>query len=243
MKNLADIGLHVTLRLRPYIIGFSDDYSGLIKRAAQAGADSVTTEFFCLESRADAKTKARYAEISRIIGYDIYKFYIAQSHQNGYKRLNKAIKAPIIANMRDLAHSLGLRFYVSDMYCRECNDTPNCCGVPPEWGTSQLGHIGTAICLAKKNGRVYWSDIAPYVEKYFKDFSWDSSEGYNTTGSRARAVFYNKSMAQYIHENWNNIKSGKSPARGYGGVLTPCGVDGNNDVIYEYTPLIKDKER
>ena len=241
IKNLADIGIHVTLRLRPYIIGLSDDYAKLIKRAAQAGADSVTTEFFCMESRADDKMKARYAEMSRILGYDIYKFYMEHSRQNGYKRLNKAIKAPIIAKMRDLTHDLGLRFYVSDMYCRECNDAPNCCGVPPEWQVSQLGHIGMAICIAKKNGRVYWSDIAPHVEKYFKDFEWARGEGYNSNSNKARAVFFNKSMAQYLHKNWNNIKSASSPARGYGGILTPCGIDNNNDIIYEYTPQIKDK--
>lgn len=240
IKNLADIGIHVTLRLRPYIIGLSDDYEELIKRAAQAGADSVTTEFFCMESRADEQTKARYKEISRVIGYDIYTFYMKESRQNGYKRLNKAIKAPIIANMRKITHELGLRFYVSDMYCRECNDAVNCCGVPPEWQASQLGHIGNAICIARKNGRVYWSDIKPQVEKYFNSFEWHKAAGYNSNSNRARAVNYNKSMAQYIHENWNNVKSAKSPARGYGGVLTPCGVDDNNDVIYKYTPQIKE---
>ena len=241
IKNLSEMGIHVTLRLRPYIIGLSDDYASLIPRAKQAGADSMTTEFFCMESRADEKLRVRYDEMSRIVGYDIYEFYIKQSQQNGYKRLNKGIKAPIIAGMRNLAHSLGLRFHVSDMFCRECNDAPNCCGVPPEWGANQYGNIGTAICIARKKGRVHWSDIAKDVERYFSNFEWVHAEGFNTSGNRARAKNYAMSMAQVIRRNWNNIQSGMSPARGYGGVLTPCGKDNNGDVIYEYTPRVKDK--
>ena len=239
IKRLANLGIHVTLRLRPYIIGLSDDYAALIPRAKQAGADSVTTEFFCMESRADDRLKARYAEMSRIVGYDIYDFYMKQSQQNGYKRLNKGIKAPIIVNMRSLAHNLGLRFHVSDMFCRECNDAPNCCGVPPEWGVNQRGNIGTAICIARKKGCVCWSDIAQDVNRYFNGFEWVRGEGYNTGNNRQRAQTYGMSMAQVIRKNWNDVKRGNSPARGYGGVLTPSGIDKNGDVIYKYTPMMK----
>lgn len=51
IKRLADIGIHVTLRLRPFIIGCSEDYPTLIRAAKEAGADSVTTEFFCMDSQ------------------------------------------------------------------------------------------------------------------------------------------------------------------------------------------------
>ena len=128
IKRLADIGIHVTLRLRPFIIGCSEDYPTLIRAAKEAGADSVTTEFFCMESRADDRLKARYAAMSEVLGYDIHQFYMENSKQQGYKRLNRAIKAPIIHRMRELTHSLGMRFHVSDAFCRECNDACNCCG-------------------------------------------------------------------------------------------------------------------
>lgn len=106
IKNLAAAGIHVTLRLRPYIIGVSEDWKELISQAHEAGADSVTTEFFCMEQRADAELKARYDEMSRVCGFDIYEFYRRNSKQNGYKRLNRGIKAPIIYAMRDFVHSL-----------------------------------------------------------------------------------------------------------------------------------------
>lgn len=234
IKNLADIGIHVTLRLRPYIIGVSGDWKDLILRAKQAGADSVTTEFFCMESRADDELKARYAQISDVCNFDIYQFYQQYSEQQGYKRLNRKIKAPIIYEMKDYAHSLGMRFHVSDMFCRECNDACNCCGVPPEWNASQMGHIGQAILIAKQNGFVRFSDIQDYVDKFFRKFKWGRAIGYNKQNSLKLALNYYTTMADFIRNNWNDIKRGTSPAKGYGDILIPYDVDENGDVIYKY---------
>lgn len=187
-----------------------------------------------MESRADERLKARYAGMSEVLGYDIHKFYMEQSKQAGYKRLNRAIKAPIIHDMRQIAHGYGMRFHVSDAFCRECNDACNCCGVPPEWGVSQTGNIGNAIILARENGRVRFSDIEEPIKRYF-GFPWVSACGYNTGSNRARALLYDTTMAQWLRNNWNNIKGGTSPAKAYGGVLTPAGKDENGDIIYKYT--------
>lgn len=233
IKRLADIGIHVTLRLRPFIIGCSEDYPTLIRAAKEAGADSVTTEFFCMESRADDRLKARYAAMSEVLGYDIHQFYMENSKQQGYKRLNRAIKAPIIHRMRELTHSLGMRFHVSDAFCRECNDACNCCGVPPEWGVSQTGNIGNAIIIAREKGFVTFSDVMESINKYF-DFPWVRACGYNTGSNKARALLHDTTMAQWLRSNWNDTKKGTSPARAYGGVLVPDGKDENGDVIYRY---------
>lgn len=233
IKRLADIGIHVTLRLRPFIIGCSEDYPTLIRAAKEAGADSVTTEFFCMESRADDRLKARYAAMSEVLGYDIHQFYMENSKQRGYKRLNRAIKAPIIHRMRELTHSLGMRFHVSDAFCRECNDACNCCGVPPEWGVSQTGNIGNAIIIAREKGFVTFSDVMESINKYF-DFPWVRACGYNTGSNKASALLYDTTMAQWLRSNWNDTKKGTSPARAYGGVLVPDGKDENGDVIYRY---------
>ena len=120
-----------------------------------------------MESRADDRLKARYAAMSEVLGYDIHQFYMENSKQQGYKRLNRAIKAPIIHRMRELTHSLGMRFHVSDAFCRECNDACNCCGVPPEWGVSQTGNIGNAIIIAREKGFVTFSDVMESINKYF----------------------------------------------------------------------------
>ena len=234
MKRLTDAGVHVTLRLRPFIIGISDDYKELIAAAKEAGADSVTTEFFCMESRASDDLKARYAEMSKIAGYDIHEFYMKNSRQQGYKRLNRAIKAPVIHDMRDYCHSLGLRFHVSDAFCRECNDEMNCCGVPPEWNNSYTGHIGRAILIAKEKGEVHWSDVAEDCIRLFDHFKWTDAYEYNTGNNRARAANYNTTMAQWLRANWNDVKKGTSPAKAYGGILIPDRRDQNGDVVYRY---------
>lgn len=211
----------------------TEDYPTLIRAAKEAGADSVTTEFFCMESRADDRLKARYAAMSEVLGYDIHQFYMENSKQQGYKRLNRAIKAPIIHRMRELTHSLGMRFHVSDAFCRECNDACNCCGVPPEWGVSQTGNIGNAIIIAREKGFVTFSDVMESINKYF-DFPWVGACGYNTGSNKARALLYDTTMAQWLRSNWNDTKKGTSPARAYGGVLVPDGKDENGDVIYRY---------
>ena len=227
IKRLTDGGTHVTLRLRPFIIGVSGDYKTLIRAAREAGADSVTTEFFCMEARANEDLKKRYAAMSAICGFDVHKYYMENSKQHGYKRLNRAIKAPIIHDMRDFAHSLGMRFHVSDAFCRECNDACNCCGVPPGWGVSQEGNIGRAIIIARERGEVHWSDIEPEINKYL-NFPWCEAAGYNTGSNRARALNYATSMAQFLRDNWNTPSKGTSPARGYGGILKPVSRDSSS---------------
>lgn len=233
IRRLAAQGQHVTLRLRPYIIGVSEDWKTLIRLGHEAGADSVTTEFFCMEARADERLKKRYADMSAVAGFDIHAFYMQQSKQHGYKRLNRSIKAPIIHAMRDYAHSLGMRFHVSDAFCRECNDACNCCGVPPEWNVSQTGNIGNAIIIARERGYVKFSDIMPEIQKYF-GFQWCGAAGYNTGSNKARAMRYDLTMAQYLRNNWNNPNSGNSPYKEYGGILVPYGRDENGDIIYRY---------
>ena len=233
IKRLAEIGVHVTLRLRPFILGVSSDYKKLIKAAAEAGADSVTTEFFCMEARADENLKKRYAMMSDVCGFNIHEYYMKNSKQHGYKRLNRAIKAPIIHDMRDYAHSLGLRFHVSDAFCRECNDACNCCGVPPEWNVSQTGNIGQAIIIAREKGEVHFSDIQENIDKYLS-FPWCGASGYNTGTNKARALNYGTTMAQFLRDNWNTPSKGTSPAKGYGGILKPVGRDKNGDIVYKY---------
>ncbi|MBQ4495655.1 MAG: hypothetical protein II968_07785 [Selenomonadaceae bacterium] len=234
IKRLADAGIHVTLRLRPYIIGISGDWKELISQAHAAGADSVTVEFFCMEGRADTELKLRYDEMSKVCGFNIWDFYMHYSKQQGYKRLSRAIKAPIIYAMRDFIHGLGMRFHVSDMFCRECNDACNCCGVPPEWNVNQCGHIGEAILIAREKGFVRFSDIADSAKKFFANFGWCNAPGYNINNSRNRALYFETTMFEYIRNNWNKISSGNSPARGYGGILIPYDVDECGDVIYKY---------
>lgn len=232
IQRLASLGIHVTLRLRPYMVGMSEDWRDTITEAHKAGADSVSTEYFCLESRADAPVKERYAYMSKVLGYDLLAFYKANSKQPGYKRLNREIKKPVFQDMAKLCHKLGMRFHVSDAFCREMNDGCNCCGVPPEWN-SQTSHFGGAILIAKEKGQVAFSDIATDIQRYFP-FIYHKGQGFNDGTNREAAIFQYASMADYFRYQWNQAKGWKGPYVSYGKILKPKRRDSNGDLVYAY---------
>lgn len=224
----------VTLRLRPFIIGFTDrndEYIELIEQAAKAGVDSVTTEFFCLEARADKHLRRRYANMSEIIGYDIWDFYRSQSKGAGYMRLNYSIKKPYIEKMRAACKKLGLRFYVSDAHHKEKCDGGSCCGLRTDYNYSR-GQFTEAILIAREKGEVHYSDISKDVEA-LHGYRWYRAVGFNTTGWKEETKRRNQLMKDYIREMWNNPNNSRSPYRYFGGVLKPATVlDANGDVVY-----------
>ncbi|MCO5250982.1 MAG: hypothetical protein M9949_06125 [Candidatus Kapabacteria bacterium] len=234
IKKLSDAGIKVTLRLRPYIVGISDDYKETITRASQAGADSITTEFFCLETRADERLKSKYKEMSKWAGVDLWDFYKENSKGSGYRRLNYQFKRPIIEDMRNIAHSLGMRFYVSDAHHKEKCDFTSCCGVPPEWNVSQ-GQFTEALIVARnrENGLVYWKDIEKDLRNIAYDVKFYNAQGFNTNSNKVRAQRYTQTLYEYVKEIWNTPKNHKSPYSYFEGVLYPVGKDDDNNVIYK----------
>jgi DNA repair photolyase len=240
IKKLSVMGTGgVTLRLRPFIIGMSSlDYEILIDMAAKAGCDAVSTEFFCLEARANEALLNRYTKMSEALGFDILDFYRKNSpHQSGYLRLNWKIKEPYIIKMRNLCHKLGMKFFVSDAHWKDQCDGGSCCGLPESWNY-QRGQFTNALYIAKtrKDGLVYWSkDMAPHLAM-FKTFLWRKAENYNTQGTKVRCARWNQTMFDYIHEIWNSPTNAKSPYRYFQGLLYPERKDKNDDIVYKYKP-------
>jgi DNA repair photolyase len=232
VAELSKMGIETTLRLRPFIIGLSDrDYLDLIRKGAEKGAKSVSTEFFCLETRARGDLITRYNQMSRVLGYDILKFYSKYSNQSGYRRLNYEMKTPYINRMKDLCKELGIGFYVSDAHHKEKCDNGCCCGMSEKWNYSR-GQFCEALMIAKKNGEVRFSDIAKDMEHL--KFDWYSAHGFNTGSTRERAKRNFQTMFDYIREIWNTPTALKSPYRYFNGVITPYKLDDNGDLIYRY---------
>ena len=221
-----------TLRLRPFIVGVSDKtYLELIKEAADAGASAVTTEFFCLEMRSIKQAREHYQTISDCAGFDIVEFYRKYSNGSGYLRLNRKVKEKYIYKMKELCHNLGMRFYVSDAHFKECSDNCCCCALPPSWDYSR-GHFAAALQIAKKTGKVQWSDIEK--DMYFLDFEYRKAQGFNVNSSENRAKFDGMTMKEYLRYLWNAPRRGQSPYKIFERVLKPDGVDENGDIIYKY---------
>ena len=220
---------------RSFIIGLSDDYPQLIHEASKNGADSVSTEFFCLEARADNDLRHKYELISKVVGYNIWDFYREKSHGSGYRRLNYNIKKPIIKNMKKIAHKHKMLFFVSDAHHKEKCDAVCCCGTPPSFKVYK-GHFAGALMIARKSKdhKVYWRDIGSLVNKYLGNFGWYDAKGFNTMNTKQRAKRKKQSMGDYLRSIWNNPKNAKSPYKYFEGILYPVGLDDDNNVIYKY---------
>ena len=224
-----------TLRLRPFIIGVSSkDYKDLIVAAHDAGADAVTTEFFCLEGRAINNAKEHYETISECCGFDIVDFYKKHSKGSGYLRLNRKIKEKYFREMKELCNKLGMRFYVSDAHFKECCNNGCCCGLNPDWNYSR-GNFSYALQLCKRNGSVTYKEIESDMG-YLDHVPFRNAEGFNTNSSEKRAKFFDKTMKDYMHYLWNDPTQGQNPFKMFGGVMCPNGFDENGDIIYVYDP-------
>lgn len=230
IRKLADMGVFVTLRFRPYVIGASDRFEKLIREAAAAGARNVTVEFMCLSQNANEIVKRRYKRISDAVGYDVYEFYRKYSIDNKYMRLNPSIKRPILKAIRDCAHTFGMEFYSSDIHGRDLQDGYNCCGLPSHM-VDQRGHFGYAVWKAARQGTIKFSEIAKETHGLF-DFEYTDLVGYDTGANSFRARFTGKTVLDLMRYYWNNISSSKSIIQ-YG-VLRYTGVDEEGNVVYKY---------
>ena len=235
IQKLSQEGIPVTLRLRPYIIGLSEDYPELIKEAKKHGARSVSTEFFCLESRANKELKQKYKQISQLVGYNIWSFYKKHSHGAGYHRLNYNIKRKIINNMRNITHQQGMKFYVSDSHHKEKSDGTCCCGCPQEFNIFR-GQFSEALQIAKNNKEhiVRWENIKDNCQEILGNVSWYTASGFQTGSSREQSLRLRQSLYDYVHEIWNTPQKRLNPYNYFGGVLYPIGLDEHDDIIYKY---------
>ena len=233
----ADAG-GATLRLRPFIIGVSTPtYLDLIREAGNRGATALSTEFFCVEQRSPT-LKALMPQINAMAGFDVMEFYRKYSVSTGYLRLNRKVKAPFIHKMKDVCDEIGMRFYVSDAHFKELCCNGSCCGLPESWNYSR-GQFCEALQIAKKNGRVLWSDISSDIET-LHDYDWGRATGFNANSSEKRAHFMGMTMAEYMRWLWNNPQAGQSPYKLFEGILVPATEkDENGNLIYIYN---KDKE-
>ncbi len=243
-----------TVRFRPFVLGASADYpftenskrqiNEYMKMCADHGVYSVTTEFMCWESRASKITRERLAELSKITGIpDILAFYRANSTTGvGLMRLNYDLKRPYMEAMQESAEKYGLRFFVSDAHHKERSYHAGCCGLPDTGPLSvtNKGQYAEAILIAKREGRVSWSDIAKDAE-WLKDVPLNEFR-HDSTEARIKNDY--KTTVDYMHECWNNTKSFMSPARYFGGALVPSTLDEAGDIVYLYNePFVARGER
>ena len=237
LKALSDAGVETTLRMRPFIIGITDKtMPELIRMGAEAGVKSVSTEFFCLETRMTPALKTRYKAMSKLCGFDIVEYYKKLSTGCGYLRLNYQIKEKYIKAVKTECEKYGIRLHVSDAHHKELSCTGSCCGLPdnhPTLSNYQKSQFTNAIVIARKNGTVKFSEIAEDFE-WLKSFLWRNAEGFNTGNNDKRLKRKNLTMFEFMRNAWNNPKDLHGPYKYFGGALRPIDKDENGDLIYKY---------
>lgn len=230
MERLAKLGVPVTLRLRPFIPVVSAGYRKLMRSAADAGARSVSTEFYCIERRSKVGCE-QAREIGKMVEYDLLDYYMKNSEGGGYLRLNRDAKLPRFEGLRSAAHDCGMTIHVSDAHGKDFGDSGCCCGIPESFPWCR-GQGTQAVVWARDHGDVGW-DIASLGNQYQQDFLWRKAEGYNQGKTENRAKYYEMTMRDYLRIKWNRPSDLKGPVIAYGGVLEPYSRDGDT-LRYRY---------
>ena len=235
MKEVSKWGTAgVILRMRPFMIGITDPtHLDLIREGVKSGAHAISTEFFCLEARADLRVKKRYKIMSKVCGFDLYQYYKKNTPRGvGYLRLNYEVKRKYIEEMQKLCKDLHIDFFVSDADHKAKCAWGNCCGVPMtgEFKNHARCKFTEAIVIAKKKGEVRFSDITKFSHEYLK-----KTPARMVLHSGDGASYYHKSMFDYMRWAWNNpAKANNSPYRYFSKMMIPTGLDDKGDVVYKF---------
>lgn len=246
LAKLNSIGIWTILRLRPFIIGLTDlTYKELLTEAGKAGVKAVSTEFFCLEQRAVAKSKANFQAISDVLGFDVVQFYRNISNGSGYLRLNRAIKEPYYQEMMKICKEYNMNFHVSDAQGKEHGCSGSCCGLPADAdGNPTLTNYSrcqftNALQIAKRNGFVTWDDIAK-DNVWLDDMTGGTAPGFNTGNGEKRLRKWDTSLYNSMRNTWNNPKDANSPYKYFKGILYPEKLDSKKNIVYLFAPFRKE---
>jgi len=238
LKVLSDLGIYTTLRLRPFIIWLSDKtLEQEFKMASESWIKAISTEFFCLERRMTDQLKNKFNKMSKIIWFDIIKFYEKVSSWSGYLRLNYEIKRKYIDIMTKLSEKYNIRFHCSDAQHKEKSMSGSCCWLPEDneiFNKFNKCQFTNALMIAKqsKDYTVKFSDISKH-DVFLKTIQWSNAEWLNQWNTRNRNFNKWKSLLDFMRMCWNNPNSAKSPYKYFGWILNPIWLDENKDIIYK----------
>lgn len=249
MKMLSDMGFMTILRLRPFIIGITDDeLEELLERAKKAGAYSVSAEFLCIDKR--ALNFEGLNTFSKLLDYDYTTWYrkLSPPERGTYMRLNRYVKRYFVERLLKRCKDLDLRLSISGADFKELGFSTCCCGLPEKNPVnSELENFSykqmTSILI--KAHREWLKNPNKEIFVYFDDMRDDK---YGNWMNEHRywgdsIVCYQSDYARlYTGHNrefldvWNSLSTPRNPYRYFDGLLYPVGVDKNKNMIYRYNP-------
>jgi len=235
IEKCSKNGIRVVVRIQPFIPFFCEDgLEDLIKKVSELGAKAVTIEYLKLGAMTLNNKIAlqSYNELSKILGYDILKFYkkFGKKTQSDIE-LDTKMKKRWILKTKELAHKYNLEFYCADNKLRDLGDGYCCCGVGDEKGFERKNKFNISKLLfdAKEKKIITIND---YLNEDADLFDKISLDWFNLGNYKKRNRFYRMSAKDKAIKIWNSK-----------GVLSPCkffenieymGKDKNKNAIYKY---------
>jgi DNA repair photolyase len=255
IRMLSDMGYWTILRLRPYIIGVSDEsIDSLLNDALAAGIKAVSMEFYALDARASGAAKKRYDWLGPIIGTkDLMDYFqkLSPPERGGYRRLNRLVKEVHVKKVYKFCMEHGLEFGCSDPDFKELTTTGSCCGMPDRyeenpllenWTRQQMTyHLKEARRIYHSTGQIMKFKFGEVYkdEPYFDEPHLSHDHVCETTLCAAdrKNLTYRKILRDY----WNNLRSYANPRNYFHGKIAPCGMDEADNLVYMYVPMSYEK--
>lgn len=252
IKMFSDMGYYTILRLRPFIIGVTDEgLDELLDKCKEAGINAVSLEFVALDIRTNPGIMKRYKWIGELIGIgakDVLQYFktLSPSKRGGYMRLNRLVKESYVKTIYEFCLENDILFACSDPDYKELNMSGSCCGMPdkyPEnkelenWTKNQLSyHVKEARRLLHSRGRTvqlrFRNVFDPKEDTYLEanEFSNDHVGISGKTSSERATSCY----LDFAKACWNNLRSPGNPRNYFHGKLMPLRVDEDENLVYVY---------
>ena len=254
IKMLSDMGYYTVLRLRPFIIGVSDDgLDELLHKCKDAGIKAISTEFIALDMRSNTMLMKRYKRIGELMGVgkkNVMKYFkdLSPSERGGYLRLNRLVKERFVKQMYTFCLKNDILFACSDPDFKELNMSGSCCGLPDDYKENREMQNWTKNQLTyhlKEARRLYHQDEIIYDFRFDNVFNPDKDtylrsvdlgqDHVGVIGMRASE----RNSATYLRAArtvWNNLKSPGNPRNYFHGKIMPTKADSTGNLVYVYVP-------
>jgi hypothetical protein len=251
IRMLSKMGYWTILRLRPYIIGISDEsIDELLSATLDAGINGISMEFFALDVRTTQGMQERYNWIGKHIGVkNINKYFkaLSPSERGGYMRLNRLVKEDHVKRIYKFCEKHNLVFGCSDPDFKELNTTGSCCGLSDNykpnrglenWTRNQLTYhlkeLRKEYHISGKIGELTFDMVYPPGVPYLE--STELTNDHIKVSGMQNALRYEHNYRTIIQGNWNNLRSPANPRNYFNGKLLPVGVDEFDNLIFRYQP-------
>jgi DNA repair photolyase len=254
LGELGAMGYWTILRLRPFVVGFSDrDLDGLLENCKKYNIKGISLEFFALDLKCSKEVRKQVTRLGDILGYDIEQYYkdLTSYRRGSYMRLNRDVKERWVRKIYRYCYDNNVVFGCSDPDFKELNMSGSCCALPevfpenPEICNYVRSQLTDKLRLIRRN---YWQgkrgeDILLKFtnvvkgDPKFQDFLFDNKLFrdhivYKTSYLTAEVSL--TTPASCFRSFWNNLRSPNCPMNYFEGKVMPCGKDEDGNLIFEY---------